>query len=109
MDRREKCGLGHELVAKVKAAAGARVGARSRSETTGRSAVFDHLLSTPGTIVGIGASTGGVEALQTLLTGLPANVPAMLITQHMPAASRRRSPCVSTNVARCHCRKRTMA
>jgi two-component system, chemotaxis family, protein-glutamate methylesterase/glutaminase len=77
--------LGHELVAKVKAAAGARVGARIRSETTGRSAVFDHLLSTTGTIVGIGASTGGVEALQTLLTGLPANVPAMLITQHMPA------------------------
>ncbi len=32
----------------------------------------------------IGASTGGVEALQTLLTVLPANAPAILVTQHMP-------------------------
>ena len=32
----------------------------------------------------IGASTGGVEALQQLLTALPANAPAVLVTQHMP-------------------------
>jgi two-component system, chemotaxis family, protein-glutamate methylesterase/glutaminase len=32
----------------------------------------------------IGASTGGVEALQTVLSGLPPNCPPTMITQHMP-------------------------
>jgi len=35
-------------------------------------------------IVAIGSSTGGVEALQTILTKLPANCPPVVITQHMP-------------------------
>lgn len=39
-----------------------------------------------GRYVLIGASTGGVEALETLLAGLPENGPPVLITQHMPAA-----------------------
>ena len=32
----------------------------------------------------VGASTGGVEAIETLLSGFAANCPATLITQHMP-------------------------
>lgn len=32
----------------------------------------------------IGASTGGVEAVETLLRGFPADCPPTLITQHMP-------------------------
>ena len=32
----------------------------------------------------VGASTGGVEAIETLLSGFGANCPATLITQHMP-------------------------
>ncbi|GAB4223420.1 MAG: chemotaxis response regulator protein-glutamate methylesterase [Gammaproteobacteria bacterium] len=32
----------------------------------------------------IGASTGGVEALQTLLRELPAHMPAIIIAQHIP-------------------------
>ena len=32
----------------------------------------------------VGASTGGVEAIETLLSGFSANCPATLITQHMP-------------------------
>ncbi len=32
----------------------------------------------------VGASTGGVEALQELLTAMPPNAPAILVTQHMP-------------------------
>ncbi len=35
-------------------------------------------------IVAIGASTGGTEALREVLTGLPADCPAVLVTQHMP-------------------------
>ena len=42
---------------------------------------------TPGDrIIGIGASTGGVEALMTVLSAFPANCPATVVTQHMPAA-----------------------
>lgn len=39
--------------------------------------VFDKVLL-------VGASTGGVEAIETLLSGFGANCPATLITQHMP-------------------------
>jgi two-component system chemotaxis response regulator CheB len=37
-----------------------------------------------GTIIAIGASTGGVEALFSLLGALPADCPPVLIVQHMP-------------------------
>ncbi len=36
-------------------------------------------------IVAIGASTGGVSAIQQVLTQLPASMPPMVITQHIPA------------------------
>jgi two-component system chemotaxis response regulator CheB len=36
------------------------------------------------TIIAIGASTGGTDALQTVLTALPANMPPIVIVQHMP-------------------------
>jgi len=37
------------------------------------------------TLIAIGASTGGPEAIRVVLEGLPADCPAVLITQHMPA------------------------
>jgi two-component system chemotaxis response regulator CheB len=39
----------------------------------------------PGTIIAIGASTGGTEAIQQVLTALPAGMPPIVITQHIPA------------------------
>ena len=36
-------------------------------------------------LLAIGASTGGVEALLTILSSFPANCPPTVITQHMPA------------------------
>lgn len=36
-------------------------------------------------VVAIGSSTGGVEALLTVIANLPANCPPTVITQHMPA------------------------
>jgi len=36
-------------------------------------------------VISIGSSTGGVEALMTLLSSFPKNCPATIITQHMPA------------------------
>ncbi len=41
---------------------------------------------TSGKLIAIGSSTGGVEALFSLLPTLPADCPPVLIVQHMPAA-----------------------
>ncbi len=37
------------------------------------------------TVIAIGASTGGTEAIQAVLTRLPADTPGIVITQHIPA------------------------
>jgi two-component system chemotaxis response regulator CheB len=42
------------------------------------------LLRTTHAVVAVGASTGGTQALQTLLTALPSNAPGLVIVQHMP-------------------------
>ena len=39
----------------------------------------------PFSIVAIGASTGGTEAIRTVLAALPANAPRIVIAQHIPA------------------------
>jgi len=70
-----------ELAAKVKAASGARI--RS-SQGTPASPVRTNFRSN-GMLLAVGASTGGVEALLTLLSSFPANCPPTVITQHMPA------------------------
>ncbi|MEQ1490033.1 MAG: chemotaxis response regulator protein-glutamate methylesterase [Terricaulis sp.] len=70
------------LAEKVKAAARARVrplGQRpaARAPLTGYR---------PGSkLLAIGSSTGGVEALDTVLSAFPENCPPTVITQHMPA------------------------
>lgn len=40
---------------------------------------------TPQSLIAIGASTGGTEALTTVLKQMPADCPPILIVQHMPA------------------------
>jgi two-component system chemotaxis response regulator CheB len=77
--------LREELVAKVKAAATARVAGRRLRQTAATGA----LKTGPGyssteKIIAIGASTGGVEALKDVIVALPANSPAIVVTQHMP-------------------------
>lgn len=37
-----------------------------------------------GVLIAIGASTGGTQAIESLLTRLPSNLPPIVITQHMP-------------------------
>ncbi|CAM5338384.1 protein-glutamate methylesterase/protein-glutamine glutaminase [Eoetvoesiella caeni] len=44
-----------------------------------------HVFSTTEKLIVIGASTGGTEAIRQVLEPMPANSPAILITQHMPA------------------------
>ncbi|MDR1063978.1 MAG: chemotaxis protein CheB [Azoarcus sp.] len=42
------------------------------------------ILPYDGAIIFIGASTGGTEAIREVLTRLPADIPPILMTQHMP-------------------------
>lgn len=75
----------------VKAAAGARVQARTR-HTVQPKLTADSVLSrstgamieTTEKIVAIGASTGGTEALKVFLEALPPDCAGMVIVQHMP-------------------------
>ena len=72
-----------ELIFKVKAAAAAKIGQKaavSESPVVERAAsAHDHKQ-----IIAIGASTGGTEAIATVLARLPANLPPVVITQHIP-------------------------
>src|SRR4051812_677902 len=46
-------------------------------------------------IIVIGASAGGVEALRSLVAGLPADLPASLfVVQHVPASHRSQLPAI---------------
>ena len=71
-----------DLAEKVKIAARSRVRAL---ETREPKAVDGAYRADPNHILAIGASTGGVEALLTILSAFPANCPATVVTQHMPA------------------------
>lgn len=76
-----------EIAAKVKNAARATV--RATMTTTSKTPakpVRAKEFAPSGDLVAIGSSTGGVEALLTVLNNYPANCPPTVITQHMPAA-----------------------
>lgn len=47
-------------------------------------ATFKHQLHSTEKIIAVGASTGGTEAIKDFLMQLPAAVPGIVITQHMP-------------------------
>jgi two-component system, chemotaxis family, protein-glutamate methylesterase/glutaminase len=72
-----------DLADKVKVAACARVRPTRSVIDRPPAATLDH--APDGRVLAIGSSTGGVEALITLLGRFPANCPATVITQHMPA------------------------
>jgi two-component system, chemotaxis family, protein-glutamate methylesterase/glutaminase len=86
-----------ELIAKVRVAAGARLlprtapPPRKTDERHSTSAVVPILnvramLRTTDRIVAIGASTGGTEAIREVLAEMPPDAPAIVISQHIPAA-----------------------
>jgi two-component system chemotaxis response regulator CheB len=72
-----------EIIQKIKNAAVANV--RRPRLKLGIAPKNTELLITSEKILAIGASTGGTEAIKDLLLQLPADFPAILITQHMPA------------------------
>jgi len=89
---------GAQLIDLVRAAARARVQHRTVAETIApvRAVVRQPtrpptvLLSTIGSpvdprkVIAMGSSTGGTEALRVILSELPAETPAIVMTQHMP-------------------------
>jgi len=75
-----------QMIEKVKCAAGAKVSGRARQNADRLGPVpTGPGYSSTERVVAIGASTGGVEAIRAIIERLPADSPAMLITQHMPA------------------------
>ncbi|HEX4767012.1 MAG TPA: chemotaxis response regulator protein-glutamate methylesterase [Lichenihabitans sp.] len=75
------------LVDKIRLAAEARphVAATAGGRAPTKAARTGNIAYRPsGRIVAIGSSTGGVEALTSVLSGFPANCPPTVITQHMP-------------------------
>ncbi|MDN5842603.1 MAG: chemotaxis response regulator protein-glutamate methylesterase [Alcaligenaceae bacterium] len=69
---------------KIRAAASSRP--RRRRVTDGKPRPrLTHTFGTTEKLVLIGSSTGGTEAIRRVLEPLPANSPAIMITQHMPA------------------------
>jgi two-component system, chemotaxis family, protein-glutamate methylesterase/glutaminase len=88
-----------ELIAKVRVAAAARINPRASQPRTARAVEARHsadavlpggsprrVLQTTERIIAIGSSTGGTEAIRELLEDLPPDAPAIVISQHIPAA-----------------------
>lgn len=77
--------LKSDLIPKIKAASGARiVTAATRRPQTASAGTFQR--QGAANIIGIGASTGGVVAVQAILSSLQPTCPGVVITQHMPPA-----------------------
>ncbi len=81
---------GWMLAEKIKAAMTARLIRPSRSASPHHGVVVRDATAegmnggSPRSIILMGASTGGVEALKTVLTTLPTNLPGICIVQHIP-------------------------
>jgi two-component system, chemotaxis family, protein-glutamate methylesterase/glutaminase len=80
--------LGPQLIARIKATAGAKL-RRTHSATATTEAAPPPRRPAPAAACGrdlilLGASTGGTEALRTVLTHLPPGLPPIAIVQHIP-------------------------
>ncbi len=67
------------------AAAAAQGASQARAGTAATTSAAQRRWLTTEKLVFIGASTGGTEATREVLVQLPADFPAILVTQHMPA------------------------
>ncbi|MDV3427645.1 MAG: chemotaxis response regulator protein-glutamate methylesterase [Bacillota bacterium] len=75
----------NELIVKIKIASTAKVGKWKKtasSDDSGFTGTNNSLYKN--SIIAIGASTGGTEAIEQVLKNLPRNIPGIVIVQHMP-------------------------
>jgi two-component system chemotaxis response regulator CheB len=77
--------IGPELIAKVKIAAKTKVTKKSNITRTTKNQQALSQLKTTQKIIAIGASTGGVHAIRSILLSMPSEVPGIVVVQHMPA------------------------
>lgn len=73
----------NELIIKIKIASTAKVGNRKSDYSPSRP-VTNQGIDTMSKIIAIGASTGGTDAIHTVISGLPRDMPPIVIVQHMP-------------------------
>lgn len=71
-----------DLIVKIKIAANSKVTIRKISSTN--LSLEPEAIINPNKIIAIGASTGGTEAIFSILKCLPQRVPGILIVQHIP-------------------------
>ena len=76
--------LGYEITTKVRAAAQARIKPSVLFGKPEKSVPIAKIRAR-NKIIAIGASTGGTQAIQSLLGSMPSNVNGIVIVQHMPA------------------------
>ena len=79
--------VAQDLIGKIKAAASATLRPKQPAvsgQTVPTKLLGSAMLKTTDTIIAIGSSTGGTEAVKEVLEALPPNTPPILITQHMP-------------------------
>jgi len=74
-----------DLVEKIKAASRVRMDKNIPDQSPDTPVKQLHMTETTNKIFAIGASTGGVQALEKVLSALPVNAPGTLVVQHMPA------------------------
>jgi two-component system chemotaxis response regulator CheB len=79
---RDTADFGVALVEKIRAAANADMTKKAAPAVVAKSVGAGAFR--PGTLIAIGASTGGTEAIREFLAGLPADSPPVAIVQHMP-------------------------
>lgn len=82
-----------EIISKVKVAAKARVyspvrlpAEKLRLDSVTASPASAPRFRTTNRLIAIGASAGGTEALRVVLQSMPADAPAVVMTQHLPAS-----------------------
>ena len=80
---KELDGIKEDLIRKVKTASRIKVKAREKKLAAQTNTLAYHGNASKW-LIAIGASTGGVEAIREIVEQLPANIPPIVITQHMP-------------------------
>ncbi|MDR2861703.1 MAG: chemotaxis response regulator protein-glutamate methylesterase [Syntrophobacterales bacterium] len=74
-----------QLAEKIRVASKVRLTKRENSEPETVKPLSRALSQTTNKVIAIGASTGGTEALKSVLTQMPPNSPGIVVVQHMPA------------------------
>ena len=73
----------NELIIKIKIASMVKVGHLKKAYVGYQLAEGENSLN-PNTIIAIGASTGGTEAIYEIIRALPRDMPGVVVVQHMP-------------------------